>query len=75
MPYYDYKCTNGHIFESFSFIKNRNIPKLCPNCKYKNVGKHIITKPNMIMKTKPGEQNIIDSSPMSHVNDGLPNDL
>ena len=73
MPYYDYKCSNGHIFEKLSSMKDRNVLKKCPNCKQH--GTKVVTKPNMIMKTKPGEQNIIDSSPMAHVNDGMPDDL
>jgi len=55
-----------------SLMKDRNKPKECPDCKLK--GERIISKPNMIMKTEPGA-NIINKSPMSHVNDGLPNDL
>jgi len=32
MPIYDYKCKNGHTFESMRSIADRREPKDCPEC-------------------------------------------
>lgn len=31
MPTYDYRCTNGHVFEVFHGIKD-DTPRTCPEC-------------------------------------------
>jgi len=61
MPFYDYRCPNGHKFEKPSLIKDRRKPKVCPQCK--ELGKLIISATHFYFKSKPG-QNIIDRSPM-----------
>lgn len=33
MPIYDYECTQGHRFESFSSMAERDNPIECPECK------------------------------------------
>ena len=32
MPYYDYECKDGHIFEELCSYKEREIKKECPEC-------------------------------------------
>lgn len=32
MPYYDYECKKGHIFEELCSYKEREIKKECPEC-------------------------------------------
>ena len=32
MPYYDYECKNGHVFEELCSYKEREIKKDCPDC-------------------------------------------
>ena len=32
MPYYDYECKDGHVFEELCSYKEREIKKDCPEC-------------------------------------------
>ena len=32
MPYYDYECKDGHVFEELCSYKEREISKDCPDC-------------------------------------------
>jgi len=32
MPFYDYQCNHGHIFEEMCSISDRNRKKECPEC-------------------------------------------
>jgi putative FmdB family regulatory protein len=32
MPFYDYQCNHGHIFEDMCSISDRNRKKECPEC-------------------------------------------
>jgi|TARA_B100000959_G_C14719008_1_gene516097 putative FmdB family regulatory protein len=41
MPFYDYKCNKGHIFESMCSIADRKEQKECPECGAKS--KHIFS--------------------------------
>ena len=41
MPYYDYECKEGHVFEELCSYKEREFKKDCPECGKK--GKVILT--------------------------------
>ncbi len=73
MAYIKYTCENRHLFDKP--VAGDNFTLLCPYCESKAKKRDGKYQTNFIMRTKPGEQNIIDSSPMAHVNDGLPDDL
>ena len=32
MPFYDYQCNHGHIFEEMCSMSDRNRKKECPEC-------------------------------------------
>jgi len=32
MPFYDYKCKHGHVFEEMCSMSDRNRKKECPEC-------------------------------------------
>ena len=32
MPYYDYECKSGHVFEELCSYKDRQVQKDCPDC-------------------------------------------
>ena len=32
MPYYDYECKSGHVFEELCSYKDRQVMKDCPEC-------------------------------------------
>ena len=35
MPFYDYQCKHGHIFEELCSMSDRNKKKDCPECREK----------------------------------------
>jgi len=41
MPFYDYQCKHGHVFEELCSMSDRNVDKDCPECNEK--GSFIIT--------------------------------
>ena len=52
MPFYDYECKHGHVFEEMCSMSDRNRKKECPECGEK--GSVIMT----INKSKPHFGNI-----------------
>jgi len=32
MPFYDYECKSGHVFEEMCSYKDRQVKKKCPEC-------------------------------------------
>ena len=35
MPFYDYQCKHGHVFEELCSMSDRNVDKDCPECNEK----------------------------------------
>ena len=32
MPFYEYECKNGHVFDEMCSMKERTVKKECPDC-------------------------------------------
>ena len=74
MAYLKYTCANRHLFD-IALIGKTTGGLFCPYCGVRakeRDGKYLM---NFRFVGKPGEENIIDKSPLKGINKNMPDDI